>query len=606
MMNKRHVVGFSFAALSVFSFALVTSTLPVLAVNKAAASASDNYYSACGQGHHNIWFQEEMPLKVYIKPGSTDTSWTEKHSELVKKAFCEIASVSNGKLSFVFVTKKPYDIACIYKPLNAKTRAIHEGAITHKTTGPHHIEDATITFHSDDANFNIYERFYEVALHEVGHAVGLGHSTHAEDVMYHELAYGSAKTKYSARDIKTLSMLYAYKPPAQELRMVSRHKMEKLSGGNLENVKVKLNSQNYSTYSQKLTSYLARKLSNNVSDANASFACSYRFLVDGQGEMYNERLIKSSGNDLFDQKVRSVLSMSAPLPKVAGLRMAEVAEFKLSFNPDGQVVDPEDSVPKIASSSSGANELIASSMKLEKLEIPASGVAPQATAQSAPEPPSQTSIKKVEKTNPFESAKVESQPMGSKYDVINAILNDKPVPKAKAPDIDVTAPVVQKSETAPSRAIAPEPQYAAPKEYDSATSKAKPAPKVFDRSGHSVSKVAMAEPTERAVAQKKTEGKPAFAEAPGQQLSLSQWKKIVLKQATQNRKRLNLSGGATVEVSLRIGADGYIKAMDIVTSSGNSLTDSLAKLQCRSQQPYPQPPATKGGAGKVIVKFENE
>lgn len=518
-----------------------------------AAIPADNYYGACGGSQHYIWFSEEMPLKVYIDKSGVGV--TERHNDLVKKAFEEMSKASKGKLKFQFVSKKPYDIICMYKPLGSHKGNSWEGAVTHTSTGPHHLEDATIVFHSDDAKFNNHSAFFEVALHEIGHAVGLGHSESPQDVMYGKVSTYGSKTTYSTRDIETLAMLYRYRPPADELDMVERHKVEKLSGGNIEKLKVGLPAAKHNAYSDKLISAIKAKMpSSGFSSGSATGTtggtCTLKVIIDRTGSILKQDILQSSGNSSFDENAKNAVSHASPLPPVDGLRLAEATEMQLKFGSDGSLVDParkEEATATVAAlgnltSNSGPNTLAAKPALFAAKPILAtpSSSTPEtfvAPATEAPEPSPSTS-------SPTPAADA------SEGEAITGMF--KIVPQ--------TAHISQPKRT-----------FGAADTMPSSSIPASPPQATSTASG-----------------------------------SVATWTAKVQRQAVADFNRYALPEGKKIEVLMRLNQDGTIAEMKVKTSSGASYLDEAALGNCQANEPYPPLPAPTAGTATrdVVITFE--
>lgn len=533
------------SAASISSFSSSSSSR-----SRHAAIPADNYYSACGGSQHYIWFQEEMPLKVYIDKSGAGV--TERHNDLVKKAFDEMSKASKGKLKFQFVSKKPYDIICMYKPLGSHKGNTWEGAVTHTSTGPHHLEDATIVFHSDDAKFHNHSAFFEVALHEIGHAVGLGHSESPQDVMYGKVSNYGSKTTYSARDIETLAMLYRYRPPADELDMVERHKIEKLSGGNVEKLKVDLPAAKHNAYSDKLISAIKEKISGSDSasaTATTGGACTIKVIVDRTGAILKQDILQSSGNSSFDENAKDAVSHASPLPPVDGLRMAEATEMQLKFGSDGSIVDPA---------------------RKEEATATAAALENPPRAQLAAKPAL------------FAAEPVLATPSSPTPETFAA-----PTPKAPEPSPSASSPT----------------PVADASEGEAITGMFKIVPQT--------AQTAHISPPKRTFGAADTMPSSSIPASPPQATStasgsVATWTSKVQRQAVADFNRYALPEGKKIEVLMRLNQDGTIAEMKVKTSSGASYLDEAALGNCQANEPYPPLPAPTAGTATrdVVITFE--
>ncbi|MCA9813644.1 MAG: TonB family protein [Cyanobacteria bacterium HKST-UBA01] len=489
-----------------------------------------------------------MPLKVYIDKSGAGV--TERHNDLIKKAFEEMSKASKGKLKFQFVSKKPYDIICMYKPLGSHKGNSWEGAVTHTSTGPHHLEDATIVFHSDDTKFNNHSAFFEIALHEIGHAVGLGHSESSQDVMYGKVSNYGSKTTYSARDIETLAMLYRYRPPADELDMIERHKIEKLSGGNVEKLKVDLPAAKHNAYSDKLISAIKEKLpgsgfgSGSATDTTGG-TCTVKVLVDRTGAILKQGILQSSGNSSFDENAKNAVSYASPLPLVDGLRMAEATEMQLKFGSDGSIVDParKQETPALIA----AKPVFASPLTQAPEAVPTpTKKAPAASSQ----PPALSS--------PTES----SSPPASSLTQMNYFTNAHL-------DTDMFKVVPQTAQT----------------DQSFGTADTVPSPNI------------------------RTSSSPAAAGVPAASSgSLDSWTTKVQRLARADFNRYALPEGTKIEILMRLNHNGTIAELKVKSSSGTGYLDEAALGNCQAHEPYPPAPGPGSGTTTrdVIVTFARD
>lgn len=146
-------------------------------------------------------------LRVYIEPcpQSQDMS-------LFWKAARQWEAASGGQVRFE-PTSRPSEaqikIAWSQQPVFG--RDFEVGHTDRKLKPPHWIDSATLTLVNQpaiDGQLSAQQqtsRLYVTYLHELGHALGLEHSRHKGDVMYHQ---GWRNTQLSPHDIQAVQQLY--------------------------------------------------------------------------------------------------------------------------------------------------------------------------------------------------------------------------------------------------------------------------------------------------------------------------------------------------------------------------------------------------------------
>lgn len=177
-------------------------------------STIDNYLQKAisAEGEINTWNPDLMPIKVYFDQTNRPKS---AYINAMKSAMATWQSVSDGLFSFTYVTN-PAEAQVTVKILGATPKA--ENHVLGKTKPMYregYIYAGTIVMYTLDKEHKAVSSadFYNVALHETGHLLGIeGHSDSRDDIMYPDYDKNSAQGKMvplSERDKNTLKAMYA-------------------------------------------------------------------------------------------------------------------------------------------------------------------------------------------------------------------------------------------------------------------------------------------------------------------------------------------------------------------------------------------------------------
>lgn len=174
------------------------------------------------QGDIVNWPKDKMPLKIYIKPASGVRGYKPVFDSYVTRSFdtwCQICP----KLSYKIISDaKNADIKIIW---TEKSLSLEESGRTRQKAGLTDVESnekceitkARIRIRTLNP-FNSESPVQDgecasVTMHEIGHSLGLGHSTGVSDIMY----FGSSSKQTgmpSSRDKATLAKIYQTLPIA--------------------------------------------------------------------------------------------------------------------------------------------------------------------------------------------------------------------------------------------------------------------------------------------------------------------------------------------------------------------------------------------------------
>ena len=167
-----------------------------------------------------------MPLKVYIAPMKFYSKQGEdyKYKQLVKNALDAWQNATKGRVSFTVVP------TLLESNVNIDWKRVERQALGHcyfSFDGANRLYGAEVAIGLTDglihSSYGDESEVYHTILHEIGHAIGLGHSPYKTDIMY--TPHQKGIHNISEGDILTVNWLYKLPQGATVAEVASMYSM---------------------------------------------------------------------------------------------------------------------------------------------------------------------------------------------------------------------------------------------------------------------------------------------------------------------------------------------------------------------------------------------
>jgi len=174
------------------------------------SGASDYFSDAVSDGFFR-WPLKRFPLRILIRPGFNLKSYKPEYEEALRQAVDDWRKATGNSPGLVFVESDNADIIVDFvDDLHAPALRAEAGKtqLTGKMEGVDKASILLLTLSPFPDQVMNRDFMRMIAVHEVGHALGLvGHSPYEDDVMFPSL---SAQRGITTRDVATLKRLYDF------------------------------------------------------------------------------------------------------------------------------------------------------------------------------------------------------------------------------------------------------------------------------------------------------------------------------------------------------------------------------------------------------------
>jgi tetratricopeptide (TPR) repeat protein len=180
----------------------------------ASSTSSADYLSEMTKQGVLSWPESRMPIRVFIHPVQAMPTFRPSFQAILKGAFEDWSEASGGRVRFRYTTSAAdSDIECFWLNNPADLSNSAESGEARVFNNREGIVRGTVKLLTVPLSAELPltdNRMRQIALHEVGHVLGLtGHTTNPADAMFFSSSVDDAWKVLSVRDRNTITKLYS-------------------------------------------------------------------------------------------------------------------------------------------------------------------------------------------------------------------------------------------------------------------------------------------------------------------------------------------------------------------------------------------------------------